>query len=43
MEEVTPFNGSYNKTLDLTEQAAGAYIIEITSNNETVARKIVKM
>ncbi len=43
LEDVIPFNGTYNKALDLSQQAAGAYLLEITSNNETIARKIVKM
>ena len=42
-EQVLPFSGTYNKTLNLNEQAAGTYILEITSDNETVARKIVKL
>jgi hypothetical protein len=33
---ITPFDGSYAKNLDLKEQAAGTYILEITSDNETV-------
>jgi hypothetical protein len=40
---ITPFDGSYAKNLDLKEQAAGTYILEITSDNETVTRKIVKI
>ena len=42
-EELVPFNGDYTKTIDLNEQAAGTYILEISTDKETVTRKIVKL
>ena len=42
-EKVLPFSGCYNKTIDLNEQAAGTYILEMTTDSETVTRKIVKL
>jgi hypothetical protein len=42
-DEVAPFDGNYNKNINLNEEASGAYILEIISDNETITRKIVKM
>ena len=42
-ESITQFNGDYNQTIDLKEQAAGTYILEIVSDNEIVTREIVKL
>jgi hypothetical protein len=42
-DELTPFNGNYTKTFDVSAQPSGTYILEIASEHEVVTRKIVKM
>ena len=42
-DQVVPFGGNYNKTIDLKEEAAGTYLLEITSEHETVTRKVIKL
>ena len=42
-ETVAQFNGDYNQNINLNEQPAGTYILEIVSDNETITREIVKI
>jgi len=35
------FNGSYDKTVDLSHQPKGIYILEISQNNKTTLKKLV--
>jgi len=42
-DQQIPFDGTYNKTLDVNQQPAGTYILEITTDHETITRKIVKL
>lgn len=42
-EEKKQFDGKYNKTFDLSNQAAGTYMIEIITDIETISRKVIKL
>ncbi len=42
-DELSPFDGSYNKTFDLSGQQAGTYILELISGEEIIRRKVIKL
>lgn len=42
-EQMQQFNGTYNNTINIADQAAGTYILEILTDSELVTRKIVKL
>ncbi|MDQ3049162.1 MAG: T9SS type A sorting domain-containing protein [Bacteroidota bacterium] len=41
-EENNQFTGSYNKSLDLKNNPAGVYILQIQTDNQTVHKKIIR-
>jgi hypothetical protein len=41
-EELTNFNGKYNRAIDLGQQASGVYLLQITTNSSVVHHKIIK-
>lgn len=42
-EQMQQFNGTYNNTINIADQAAGTYILEIITDSELITRKIVKL
>lgn len=42
-DEPSQFEGKYNKTFDLSSHPAGTYLIEITTNKETIIKKVIKL
>src|ERR1700752_5172788 len=40
-EQDTDFSGSYNKTIDLSNNAKGIYFIEIICGNNSTVKKVV--
>ncbi len=42
-EALPQFIGTYNRTIDINDQSAGTYILEIISDSEIITRKIVKL
>ena len=41
-ERITAFKGRYERTLDLSERAAGTYFLVITQNGRSSAQKLIK-
>lgn len=42
-EQMQQFNGTYNNTINISDQAAGTYILELLTDTELITRKIVKL
>jgi len=42
-ESINQFNGTYNKALDMSDQAVGVYFLEIITEQQVITRKIVKI
>lgn len=40
-EQLTDFNGVYDKEIDLTDQARGIYFLQITQNGDGMAKRLV--
>ena len=40
-EQLTDFNGTYDKEIDLTDQASGIYFLQVSQNGDGMAKRIV--